>query len=292
MACEGPFLVTGGTGYVGPFLLRRLLDSQARPVRVLARPASDRSRLPAGVEVVTGDLGDPASLSAAARGARVVLHLAHAGCTGALLAALDRSAQRLVVVSSLRVLSRVPSASVARVAAGEAAAAAGAVPWTVLRASMVFGPGDDRNISRLARRLRQWRWVPAIGAGCLHQPVFVEDLVQAVLSCLHHPATVGRGYAIAGPSPLTYRDLVAAVGAAVGVPGRLVPLPAGPAAAILSAFEGLGLQLPIAAEQVRRMLEDKVYDIEPARRDLGYAPLSFPAALARIYGSGSGGSRG
>ncbi len=69
-------LVTGGTGFVGANLVRELLKDGAG-VRVLARPSSDRSALEGcDVEFVEGDLLDPASLSRAAAGSRVVYHVA------------------------------------------------------------------------------------------------------------------------------------------------------------------------------------------------------------------------
>ena len=69
-------LVTGGTGFVGANVVRELL-AQGRAVRVLARPGSDRRALAGlGVEIVEGDLLDPASLRRAVKGVNSVFHVA------------------------------------------------------------------------------------------------------------------------------------------------------------------------------------------------------------------------
>jgi dihydroflavonol-4-reductase len=69
-------VVTGGTGFVGAAVVRRLVGA-GHHVRVLARPRSDR-RLLAGlpVDVVEGDLTDAASLRACLRGSRLLFHVA------------------------------------------------------------------------------------------------------------------------------------------------------------------------------------------------------------------------
>ncbi len=285
MTQSRPVFVTGGTGYTGRRLLHRLAGTGCR-VRVLVRSSSDIASLPASVEVIRGDLEDIGSLGSALDGVRLVYHLAHVRFTANLLQAVSDDVEHVVVVSSLRALSRVPSATVNQVLEGESAARHARVPWTILRPSMIFGDGDDRNISRLADRVRRRAWIPALGRACRHQPVFVEDVLDAILACAGAPAARAQTYAIAGAEPLTWDELAAIVGQVVGERPRRMPLPAAAAAWLLSIIEATGLALPIRSEQVQRMLEDKVYDIEPARRDLGFTPLTFGAAMRRIYGTG------
>jgi nucleoside-diphosphate-sugar epimerase len=242
------------------------------------------------VEVVCGDLEDTATLRPALDGVRLVYHLAHVRFTSNLLQSVSADIEHIVIVSSLRALSRVASDSVNQVLEGEAAVASTSVPWTILRPSMIYGDGDDRNISRLVSRIRQRKWIPTIGANCLHQPVFVEDVIQAILACQGATVAHGLTFAIAGAAPLTWDALIGAVGDVVGQRPRRLSVPATAAAGILSVLESTGLKLPVHAEQVRRMLENKSYDIEPACRDLGFAPLSFAEGLRRIYADSEGSS--
>jgi uncharacterized protein YbjT (DUF2867 family) len=274
-------LLTGATGYTGSRLLRRLLDATTEGIRALARQPS---ALPAPVEVRCVDLEEacPADVF---DDVDVVYHLAHVRFTAPLLAHVPSTVSRVVVVSSLRALSTVPDETVDQVLAGEAAARACPVPWTVLRPSMIFGDGDDRNISRLVQRVRAGGWIPVMGADRLHQPVWVEDVLDAILAAGQQDSALKQTYAIAGAEPLTWACLLDEIGAVVGRPARRLPLPGAPVAAALRLLERLGLRAPVRAAQVRRLLEDKAVDIGAARRDLAYEPATFGEALRRIHGA-------
>lgn len=279
-------LVTGGTGYTGRRALQRL-RSLGQPLRFLVRPDSDAEGLTRpGDELVRGDLECPEDVARACDGVDRVLHLAHIRFAGALAAAAGDGLRHAVLVSSTWRHSRVPSPAVDEVIAGEAAAAASSLPWTVLRPTMIYGSGNDRNISRLADQVRRHGWVPVFGSGeQLHQPVFVEDVVDACVSCLSLPRPAVRAYDLGGAAPLSYNQLVDAVGRAVGRKARRVHVPVRPAAAALSLAERLGLHLPVTVEQVRRSQESRACDIATARADLGYDPVTFEQGLARVYGA-------
>lgn len=276
-------LVTGGTGYTGCLLARRLLAEVEEEVRFLVRPSSDRSRLPPGAaEVFTGDLTRPREVAAAFGGVSRIVHLAHIRYTGTLVECLAGSVDHVVLVSSLRRFSQVRSASVEEVLRGEECALDSRMPCTILRPSMIFGPGNDRNISRLAAHLSRIRCIPVFGSGRhLQQPVFVDDVVGAIL------ATLARGpggeYALAGPRALPYNEVIDLVGAAVGVQPLKLHIPVRLALAACHLARIVPFELSLDTEQVRRLQEDKCYSIDAATQDLGFTPLGFEAALSRIY---------
>ena len=278
-------LVTGATGYTGRFLLRRLVET-GQPLRCLVRPASARADLDRyGVEVCTGDLENPEGVRPAFAGVRMVLHLAHIRYTPTIIACAGREVERMVLVSSLRRFSRVPSASVDEVRQGEDCAMRAGIPCTILRPAMIYGPGDDRNISRLAAYLRRSRWFPIFGTGrALQQPVYVEDVVAGLLAAAQRSGTAGKAYALAGAEALTYERLIDMVGETVGVKPVKVHVPVSLALAGVWCLERLGVRLGVGSEQILRLQEDKVFSVEEARADLGYEPLSFAEGLARVYG--------
>lgn len=156
----------------------------------------------------------------------------------------------------------------------EVAAARGAAA-TLLRPTLVYGDGRDRNLSRIAALARRHGGflLPHDARG-LRQPVHVDDLAAAALAALRWNGPGVRAYDLPGGETLSYREMVARVLAALRPPRRLWVLP-GPLFA-LAAWTARGLRLHDAGPAVlARMRQDLVFDAGPARRDLGYAPRGF-----------------
>ena len=89
---------------------------------------------------------------------------------------------------------------------------------------MIYGTTRDRNISRLLRFLALSPVFPLCG-NALWQPIYVEDLADAVVAALDSPRTVAHTYQVAGESPLRFADLVRAAASALSKQVLLVPVP-------------------------------------------------------------------
>jgi nucleoside-diphosphate-sugar epimerase len=141
---------------------------------------------------------------------------------------------------------------------------------------MIYGTSRDRNVSRLLRWLRKWRvmGLPA-GGRALQQPVHVEDVASALVTCLLTDATAGRTYNISGREPISFREMVAEAARAVGVRPLLVPIPLAPVAAAVGVAERLRIPVRLRAEQLHRIAEDKAFPHDDAARDFGFSPRSF-----------------
>ena len=285
-------LVTGATGYTGRVLLRELVRKGCA-VRCLVRATSDVDCLQAlGVEWAVADLAEGGLTGAHFDGVRQLVHVAPIWLCRALVDQLTPAIEVAVFISSLRRLSTVPSRSVDAVATGERLVQDSGFPATILRPSMIYGPGDDRNISRLARHFQKRSLIPVIGSGrYLQQPVHVGDVVRAITAALGTPAAKGKVYAIAGPEAMSFNDLLDLVGGAVNSKPRKVHFPAALGLAASRCMRFAGISAGLDPEQIRRLQEDKVFDIEPARRDLGFEPMALSEGLQQIYG-GSGGVHG
>jgi nucleoside-diphosphate-sugar epimerase len=144
---------------------------------------------------------------------------------------------------------------------------------------MIYGRPGDRNMARLLAFVRRSPVVPLTGGGHrLIQPVHVDDLAGFIATALEADAAVGRAFNVAGPEPLTLRQVVEATGRAVGRRPRLVPLPLGPAIAAVRAYERLSAKPRLKVEQVLGLNEDEAFDIGAAIL-LGYAPRSFAEGI-------------
>ncbi len=160
-----------------------------------------------------------------------------------------------------------------------------ALRWTILRPTMIYGTPGDRNVARLLRLLRRSPVVVVPGGGHrLQQPVHVDDLASAVVAALESSVAAHHAYELAGPEPLTFRQLIDEAGAAIGRRPRVVSTPLGPTLAAVRAYERVARRPRIRAEQLERLGEDKAFDIEPARAALGFDPRPFSTGVRHEVG--------
>ena len=148
------------------------------------------------------------------------------------------------------------------------------VGWTILRPTLIYAEGQDRNVSRLAALIRRLGFLPLAGdGGGRRQPVHADDLAGACLDAAVSPAALDRAYDLPGGETLTYRAMVERVFEGLGRAPRIVSAP--PA---LWRF-GLMLASPLlpgaTAGMGARMSEDLTFDGGPAARDFDWTPRGF-----------------
>jgi nucleoside-diphosphate-sugar epimerase len=279
-------VLTGGSGFLGSHAIP-LLVAQGHSVAALARSdsAADRVRQ-LGAEPVVGDLDDAASVSRGFEEARAgaLVNIASLGFGHAPVivgAAEGAGIRRAIFVSTTAIATKLNAQSKTVRLAAEATIHASGLDWTILRPTMIYGTPADRNMARLLRLLRRSPVVPVPGRGdTLQQPVHVADAAAAVVAALGSDVTIKRTYDIAGPEPLTFRQIIETAAAAVDRTPRIVRLPLGIAIAATRQYEKRVARPRLRAEQLERLAEDKAFDISPARLDLGYTPRSFAQGMA------------
>ena len=119
----------------------------------------------------------------------------------------------------------------------------------------------------------------------LQQPIYVDDVAQAILGCLRSEVTIGRCYNIAGKYPLTYNEVIDTVAKQMSTRVWKLHLPSNPILSLLKFIEQLRISFFIKAEQVLRLNENKNFDYEDAQRDFGFSPLSFEDGIRLEVGS-------
>lgn len=285
-------LVTGGSGFLGGYVLAELIRLGHEPVALARGDLAERTVRSRGAEPVRGDLDDAVGLTEAFAAARcdVLVNLASLGFghAGSIVTAARRAGlERAVFVSTTAVTTRLPTASKHVRLEAERRIEGSGLAWTILRPTMIYGAPGDRNLERLLGVLARVPVLPVPGRDHLQQPVHVADVAQAVVSATEREDAVGRRYDIAGPEPITFAGLLAASARATGSQTRFVPVPLWPALMLARGYERCSRNPRIRAEQVLRLAEDKAFAIDDAARDLGFAPRPFPdgiAAEARALG--------
>jgi nucleoside-diphosphate-sugar epimerase len=277
-----PVHVVGASGRSGA-ALSRVLGSRIVPV---VRDAAKWAALGFGVTPMIADLTDPLSLASALREATHVVSCAHARFASQLIAAAPEEA-RLVLLGSTRKFTRWPDAHGNGVLAGEAAFLQSPRAGVMLHPTMIYGAQGEDNVQRLAALIGRLPVLPLPASGrSLVQPIHQSDVTRAILAALQHPWAGPETMVIAGPEPMSYRDFIHAVALASGARRpRTLNVPVGP----LIALAGLTRFLPcvptIDGAEIRRLLEDKAFDIAPMRDVLGVTPISLREGLALTFPS-------
>jgi uncharacterized protein YbjT (DUF2867 family) len=277
--------VIGGTGFTGSYVVARLLEAR-HEVTCLVRPTSDCSHLPtAHVALVEGSMDDVESLRRAMRGHDALICIASLGfghAPGLIGAAEQASLRRAIFISTTALFTRIEAKSKAVRIAAENTIAHSTLPYTILRPTMIFGSARDRNMIRLIRYLQRWPVIPVMGSGeRLQQPIYVDDVARAVIGVLGTDVTLRHAYNIAGAKPVTFDQIIDTVCRILGRRVRKVHLPIMPVAAALRTCERVHLRLPIRAEQILRLDEDKAFPWDDAARDFGFDPISLEEGIER-----------
>ena len=215
-------LVTGPTGFIGPHVVHTL-RARDIPVRALVRDPSRASRLVAwGVELVRGDVTDPASLRVAAEGVDAVVQLVAIirgkredfervmarGTQDLVAAAQDAGVRRFVLASALGLDERSKDA-VPYFAAKwqmERAVRESGLEHVILRPSFVFGR-DGGVLPTFVRLARYAPVTPILGPGTQRlQPIWVEDLAEYYAQSVELPEAAGRTFELGGPEAVTWNE--------------------------------------------------------------------------------------
>jgi uncharacterized protein YbjT (DUF2867 family) len=219
-------LVLGGTGFVGRHICEKLQREGwaiTVPTR-RARNAQSVQHLPR-LTVIEADAHDEATLMRLLPGHDAVVNLiailhgtetaferVHVELPSKLArACVATGVTRLVHVSALGVALDSPARYQRSKARGEAVLRAAALALTVLRPSVIFGAGD-RFLNLFAQLQSIFPVVPLAGAQARFQPVWVEDVAQAVVASLAQNSSIGQTFECAGPEVLTLADLVRIAG--------------------------------------------------------------------------------
>jgi len=279
-----PVHVIGASGRSGLALVRSLLADRAVVVPVIRDPA--RWTMGGTEPPRVADLTDHPRLQAALSDAGTIVCCAHARHAAALCAAAPPDA-RLVLLGSTRKFTRWPDEHGRGVLAGEAAFLASGRSGVMLHPTMIYGATGENNVRRLAALLRHLPVLPLPDGGrALVQPIHQDDVTRAIRAALDRAWQGPQTVVVAGRDALPYAAFIRAVAVAAGLRRpRVIGFPAAP----LIAAAGLTRFLPgvptIHPAEVRRLLEDKAFDIGPMRNLLGVTPMTLAEGLARTFGN-------
>ncbi len=296
-------VVLGGTGFLGTRLVARLIKD-GRRVTVLSRDREQHKHLLVlpGLSLLNCNVFDEAQLSEHFRGQDVVINLigilnergfggsgfrrVHTELTrGVLQAARSAGVARLLQVSALKAAVDAPSYYLRTKGEAEQLIRETNSPldWTIFQPSVIFGPGDSF-LNRFAGLLGSIPGIfPLAKPNTRFQPVFVDDVVEALRSCLHGGTSSRQTYELGGPQVYSLREIVELVAELTGRRRWIIGLPD-----VVARLQALVMDFvpgrPFSSDNYRSLKVDSVCTDNGFAR-LGLQPQSMLASARQYLGA-------
>jgi nucleoside-diphosphate-sugar epimerase len=270
--------ITGGTGFIGRHLARELIK-QGREVIAIARGQYSRNTQPVeGAEFISCDARDTEKLAAAFQSCDAVVHCAgtsveddnqtfeelHVEGTRSAVAAAERAGvKKFVLLSYLNVRPNVNSKYHTTKWQGEEIVRASKLNYTILKAGLVYGPGDHllNNLSNLFRKMPVFAQV-----GLKEKTVrllAVEDLVDVIGTSLDEKRFARQTVAVTGPEEFPFSQAARRIAKAMGRPALIVlPFPVF-FHRILAWFSESFMRKPLITASQVQMLADGISQPSP-----------------------------
>lgn len=151
-----------------------------------------------------------------------------------------------------------------------------AVEWIILRPTLIYGLGKDKNVKEIARFIRWFGFFPLLGsADGLRQPIHVEDVASACLLAFNTKTVVNRAYNISGADVLSYREMVTRVFKALDRRPRLLTVPLGIFRLAVAFVRIWPRYRHWSVAMAERMNGDLVFDHANAQKDFDFHPRKF-----------------
>ncbi len=149
----------------------------------------------------------------------------------------------------------------------------------ILRPTLIYGYGRDKNITEIARFIQRFGFFPVFGsARGLRQPIHADDVAAACCSAMSSDDTGSRAYDLTGGETLTYREMVTRIFAALNSSPRIFSIPLWFFHLSLWALKRLPRYQNWNSAMAQRMNQDLIFDCSDARQDLHFSPRSFKLA--------------
>ena len=164
-------------------------------------------------------------------------------------------------------------------------AATHGVKWIILRPTLIYGYGHDKNITEIARFIRRFGFFPLLGsAKGLRQPIHVEDVASACYAALDTLNLTNRSYNLTGAETLPYREMVKRVFEALNHPPHMLTVPLWLFQIAAWGLSWLPRYRNWTSAMAERMNQDLTFDCSDAKQDLNFSPRSFKLTAEDLPG--------
>ncbi|MEW6412272.1 MAG: complex I NDUFA9 subunit family protein [Candidatus Zixiibacteriota bacterium] len=287
--------VTGGTGFVGHHLVNKLL-SAGHEVTVVTRRVPARDRFVSEVVYHVGSVDDTEALKSAFKSIFAVYHLVgiiaetktnsfdktvSQGTANVVQACHESSVARLIYLSAMGTSINAPTRYHRTKYLAEQAVIDSGLDFVIYRPSIIYGPGDGF-VSLLTRMIKMYPVTPVIGSGkFMLQPVYIDDLVQAMAAALTNDRVLSQIIEIGGPEKLEYIEILNIIKRVLGKRRVNFHIPIAVMYAVASALEKILTPAPITRDQLKMMEMGNTGDITRMKELLSIEPIELEKGLRK-----------
>lgn len=290
--------VTGGTGFVGRHLVNRLLKDN-HEITVLTHRKSGENIFDNRVRMISGSVNSASEMVPAFQGCQVIFHL-----VGIIAETRKNTFEKTVVEGTRNVVAACREAKVKKIiylsAMGtsefaettyhrtkyqaEQTVINSGLEWVIFRASVIYGE-DDSFLAILSKVIKYFPFIPIFGDGRYKlQPVYIEDLTNAMAKAVVTPSAAGQIIDIGGPEQLDYMTIMNKIKKTLGkkrlnfhIHFRVIK----PVAALMELFLK---PAPLTVDQLTMLKMGNTGDISKMRALFGIEPVTFEDGLKKVIG--------
>ncbi len=289
-------LVTGAAGFVGQHLIRKLIKN-GYSVTALIRRRHEKDTIVRNTKVVIGDLSQKGSWRKALKEQDILIHLAaeisakdpslfeknNVLATKNLLdAAKKANIRKIILFSSAAVTSirRDPYAQTKK--SQETLVAKSGIDYSIIRPSMIYGPGDNKNIGWLIKILKRLPIVPLPGGGNFgRQPVYVDDICQIVLKLVNKrfPQKI---FEVHGYQYITLAKMVKTINKQLSSPKLIFPVPIFMLIATFWLAEKILPNPKFTVDQIKSLVSGEKFKGDKWWQIFDIIPTSFETGISKM----------
>jgi NADH dehydrogenase len=292
----------GGTGFVGGYLVRALLDAGHEP-SVLVRAGSEKKLVESDrCRITIGEISSSEAIAATLQGCDAAIYnvgilkaiprqgitfeaLHFGGARSVVDAAQKQGVSRFLMMSANGVKCPGTPYQETKFRADEYLMAT-ELDWTVFRPSVIFG--NSNGMQEITNQLFEELVRPPVPAPAFHNgwspkgngvvmsPVHIEDVADAFVGALTNADTIGNVYELGGPEILTWEQMVQRISEAVGRKKLTLPMPIGLMKFGATLFDWLPF-FPATRDQLTMLAEGNTADPGVIEELIGRPPAEFSA---------------
>ena len=274
--------VSGASGFLGASLCRELdrIGFQVLPLSRTGSPPIDYSDL-AGLEKRLAEIQVLVHTAGLTNGSRDALIDANLTTTKNLVETVQHvSVERFILISSAAaVFMKGEYGKIKREA--ENCLQDSGVDHVIFRPTLIYGPGDNKNVATMARLARISPIIPLLGGGHFKvQPIYIDDVVSVIIQSIRQ-APRESIYNLSGPEQVSVKEMMQHIVTFTGRKCFFVPVPLKPAQIAVRFYHHLVPMTRLPVKQILELDKHERFDISATRRDFDFAPIPFDEGLRK-----------